>query len=237
MLNKSNRNCSDGQKIVYDTEQWVLLKCLRKKAVSLMSALADFHLHAVVHGSLARGDVRVDSDVDVFIPEVQNSFLVEAALEKANIPVNNRFVVQATPRYAMKAYIEIDEVATISFPLMSMRKVEREFYSFGGEINLVQLRANLRVAGIDKRLMLIEPDKSGHVENSIIGKEALAAKILGISIETVQDRVYTLRKRELIGRTGVFLKKELSSEETFELTLKRLSDLNPAIRRRIKKEN
>ncbi|MCL2288231.1 MAG: nucleotidyltransferase domain-containing protein [Candidatus Bathyarchaeota archaeon] len=232
---KHSRNSCDYQKIAYDSGQWDLLKNLRKKAVHIMSTLADFNLPSVVHGSLARGDIKIGSDIDIFIPEVQNSFIVETALEKAGISINNRFIVQATPTYAMKAHIEIDELSTVSFPLMNMRKVEREFYSFGGEINLVQLEANLRVAGIDKRLMLIEPNMSGHMECSIIGRETFAAKILGISVETVLNRVHTLTKRNTVGRTGVFLKKELTSEETFELTLKRLSDLNPAVRRRVKK--
>ncbi|MDR2699328.1 MAG: DNA polymerase subunit beta [Nitrososphaerota archaeon] len=230
----SSSGCGDYQ-VVYDSEHWMLLKNLREKAAFLLSALADFHLYAVVHGSLARGDVKASSDIDVFIPDVQNSFAIESALEKAGVTVSNRFVVQATPTYAMKANIDIDEVCNVSFPLMGMRKVEREFYSFGGEINLVQLGANLHVAGVDKRLMLIEPTLTGHVESSIIGREAFVAKVLGISVETVLDRVHALTRRDLVGRTGVFLKRELNSEETFELMLKRLADLNPAVRRRIKK--
>ncbi len=225
----------DYREIVYGSERWALLKGLREKAFAVMEALDAFHLQAVVHGSIARGDVKASSDVDVFIPEVQNSFLVETALEKAKIRVNARLVVQATPTYAMKAHIEIDEVSSVSFPLMAMRKVEREFYRFGGEVNLAQLRADVRVAGVDKRLMLIEPDAHGHVESSILGKEEFVAKVLGISAETVLDRVHALMKRDEVGRTGVFLKKELSADETFELALKRLSDLNPAVRRRMKK--
>lgn len=224
----------DYQEIVYGSERWALLKSLREKAATLMTALDSFHLQAVVHGSIARGDVKPSSDIDVFIADVQNSFIVETALEKAGIRINNRLVVQATPRYAMKAHIEIDEQTSVSFPLMGMRKVEREFYRFGGKINLNQLKTGVRVAGVDKRLMLIEPNLKGHVESSIVGKEAFVAKTLGISAETVLDRVHALTKRDLVGRTGVFLKKELSSDETFELALKRLSDLNPAVRRRLK---
>ena len=92
----------------------------------------------------------------------------------------------------MKAHIEVNEQITVSFPLMDMRRVEREFYRFGGEVNLNQLKADVRVAGVDKRLMLIEPTEKGHVESSIIGREESAAKILGISAETVLDRVHTL---------------------------------------------
>jgi predicted nucleotidyltransferase len=225
----------DYREIVYGSERWAFLKGYRQKAIKLMEALEAFHLQAVVHGSIARGDVNKNSDIDVFIPEIQSSFLVETALEKAGIRVNARLVVQATPTYAMKAHIEIDEQSSVSFPLMQMRKVEREFYQFGGEVNLSQLNANVRVAGVDKRLMLIEPDEKGHVESSIVGKEEFVAKTLGISVETVLDRVHALMKRDEVGRTGVFLKKELSADETFELALKHLSDLNPAVRRRMKK--
>jgi predicted nucleotidyltransferase len=221
------------QEIVYDTQHWQTFQGLREKAVFLMSALERFHLSAVVHGSVARGDVKADSDVDVFITGgVQNSFLVETALEQAGISVNSRFVVQATPLYAMKAHIEVDNVTCVSFPLMPMRRVEREFYMFGGEVSLVQLKAGLRVGGVDKQLMLIEPNAEGHVKSSIVDKEAVVAKFLGVSVETVLDRVRALTKRDLVGRTGVFLKKELMPQETFELALKRLSDFNPAVRRR-----
>ncbi len=222
------------KEVTYSSARWEQLKGLRGKAVWVMSALEAFHLQSLTHGSIARGDVKQGSDVDVFIPEVQNSFLVEAALEKAKIPINSRFIVQATPSYAMKAHIEIDEATTVSFPLMEMRRVEREFYRFGGEVNLKQLEANARVVGVDKRLMLIEPTENGHVESGVIGREESAAKILGVAAETVLDRVHALMKRDTVGRTGVFVKKELMQDETFELALKRVSELNPAVRRRMK---
>ncbi len=49
------------------------------------------------------------------------------------------------------------------------------------------------------------------MESSVIGREQFAAKILGISAETVLDRVHTLMKRDTVGRTGVFVKKELDA--------------------------
>ena len=223
------------KEVTYSSVRWQQLKALRDKAVWVMAALETFHLQSITHGSIARGDVNLGSDVDVFIPEVQNSFLVETALEKAKIPINTRLIVQATPSYAMKAHIEIDEKTTVSFPLMEMRRVEREFYRFGGEVNLTQLKADVRVAGVDKRLMLIEPTEKGHVESSVIGKEEFVAKILGVAAETVLDRVHALVKRDTVGRTGVFVKRELMQDETFELALKKLSELNPAVRRRMKK--
>lgn len=221
--------------INYNIQHWKRLSDYRKKAVQIITALQDCHLYAVTHGSIARGDITKKSDVDVFIPEVQSSFLVETALEKAQIPMNTRRIVQATPNYAMKAHIEIDETTTVTFPLMEMRRVEREFYRFGGEANLSQLKADVRVAGIDKRLMLIEPTEKGHVESSIVGREEAVAKILRISTETVLDRVHALTRRDMVGRTGVFVKRELTPEETFEFAMKKLAEANPAVRRRIKK--
>jgi predicted nucleotidyltransferase len=225
---------AETKTVTYSSQRWQQLAALRAKAVPVMAALESFHLQSVIHGSVARGDVKENSDVDVFIPEVQNSFLVETALEKAKIAVNSRLIVQATPTYAMKAHIEIDECTTVSFPLMEMRRVEREFYRFGGEVNLNQLKANLRVCGVDKRLMLIEPTEKGHVESSIVGKEEFVAGVLGVSAETVSDRVRALLKRDTVGRTGVFVKKELAPDETFELALKKLCEANAAVRRRLK---
>lgn len=225
---------SDYREVVYTEARWALLRELRAEAAKVMAALEAAHLASITHGSLARGDVKKGSDIDVFIPEVQNSFQVETALEKAAVPINLRFIIQATPNYAMKAHIEVDELVTVSFPLMQMRRVEREFYRFGGEANLSHLKADARVVGVDKRLMLIEPTVKGHVENSIIGREEAAAKLLGVSAETVLDRVHALLKRDNVGRTGVFVKRELEPDETFELALKKLSDLNPAVRRRMK---
>jgi predicted nucleotidyltransferase len=225
---------ADYKEVVYTSAHWALLGELRKKAMRIMTALEGFRLRALVHGSIARGDVNANSDVDVFVAEPQSSFLVETALERAGIPVNARLLIQATPNYAMKAYIELDAGSSISFPLMRMRRVEREFYKFGGEVNLNQLKTGARVAGADKRLMLIEPTAKGHAESSIIGREDAAAKSLGVSAETVLDRVHALLKRDEVGRTGVFIKRELAPDETFEMALKKLADENPAVRRRMK---
>ena len=224
----------DYTEVTYSSERWELLRMYREKAERLIASLERFHLDAIVHGSIARGDVDKHSDIDIFLPSIQSSFLVETALERANVPLNARMVVQATPTYAMKAYIEVDEAITISFPLMNMRMVEREFYRFSGEVSLQQLQRAVRVAGVDKRLMLIEPTEKGHVESGIAGREEQTAKTLGVAVETVRDRVRALSRRDAVGRTGVFIKKELAPDETFEMVLKRLAGENPAVRRKLK---
>ena len=226
---------AQSRKVIYTKKHWERLCLLQDKATVVMTALENSLLPCLVHGSIARGDVKDSSDVDLFIPEVSSSFQVENALEKSKIALRSRWIVQATPNYAMKAHIEIDECTTVTFPLMNMRRVEREFYRFGGEINFAQLEERQRVAGVDKRLMVIEPTEDGHVESSVIGKEESVAKVLGISAETVLDRVHALLKRDEMGRTGVFVKREVFPDETFELALKRLSESTAAIRRRMKK--
>jgi uncharacterized protein len=232
MAAKPNKR-AEYKEVVYNGARWALLGKLREKAMRVMAALEAFRLRTLVHGSIARGDVNRNSDVDVFVAGLPSSFLVETALERAHVPVNARFLVQATPNYAMKAHIEVDSKLSVSFPLMRMRRVEREFYRFGGEVNLQQLKTGVRVAGVDKRLMLVEPTVKGHVESSVVGCEESVAKRLGVSAETVLDRVHALLKRDEIGRTGVFVKRELVFGETFELALKRVADVNPAVRRRM----
>ena len=221
-------------KIIYDEKRWRLLNQLRAEAIELMDALNSMHIFSIVHGSIARGDVTEKSDIDIFIPDVIPSFLVETALERAGISISERIIIQATPTYSIKAYIGIDERRSVSFPLSKLRKTEREFYKFGGEATLEMLRRGVRVPGVDKRLMLIEPTEDGHIESSILGREGEVAKLLGISIETVLDRVRTLTRRDKVGRTGLFIERRLASNETFELVLKELAERNPAVRRRLR---
>ena len=225
---------NESLEIIYDDNHWKLLKRLRAEAIKLMSILNRLSIFSIVHGSIARGDVSEESDIDIFIPDVVSSFLVETALERARVPISKRLLIQATPTYSIKAYIEIDEKRSISFPLSKLRKTEREFYKFGGEATLEMLRKNVRVPGVDKRLMLIEPTPEGHVESSIVGREGEVAKLLGISMKTVLDRVRVLKRRDEVGRTGLFIERELSPHETFESVLKKLSERNPAVRRRLR---
>ncbi|MDH5495415.1 MAG: nucleotidyltransferase domain-containing protein [Candidatus Bathyarchaeota archaeon] len=220
--------------IYYDRQHWQQLKMLRSEAAKIMDALEKANLITITYGSIARGDVTAKSDVDIFLPNPPSSFTIEGTLERAGIQINRRLIVQATPYYAVKGYIEIGEQKGVSFPLVKMRRVERDFYRFGGEIALTTLEENKRVAGVDKRLMLIEPIERGHIESSIIGREEEIAKLLRISLETVLDRVRALLRRDKIGRTGVFIEKELAPDETFEMALKRLVETRPEVRRRLK---
>jgi predicted nucleotidyltransferase len=225
---------AESIEVVYNERRWVQLSQLRSRTVEVIQALEKSHLFSIVHGSIARGDVSARSDIDVFIHDPPSSFTIETALENAGLAINKRIIVQATPSYAVKGYIELEPRHMVSFPLMKMRPTEREFYRFGGEAALQILVDNVRVAGVDKRLMLIEPTSKGHEESTIVGKEETVAHPLHVSVDTVLDRVHALLRRDKIGRTGVFIERELNSDETFEMVLKQLADQNPAVRRRLK---
>jgi len=222
------------REVVYDSKHWELLSSLRQEASQIMEVLDRSHIDCIVHGSIARGDISERSDIDIFIPYVLPSFNVETALEVSGIQINRRILVQATPAYAVKAQIEIDPRRYLTFPVVKLRSIERDFYKFGGEIVLRMLRKEVRVRGVDKRLMLIEPTPRGHIESTIVGREGAVAHLLEVSPDIVLDRVRTLLRRDEMGRTGVFVQKELVPEETFEMALKKLADSNPAIRRRLK---
>ena len=217
----------------YDNEHWQQLAMLRSEAIKITGVLEKVNIATITHGSIARGDVTAKSDIDIFIPNPPSSFTIEITLERQGISINRRSIIQATPYYAVKGYIEIDEQKGVSFPLARMRRIERDFYRFGGETTLAMLKEDKRVIGVDKRLLLIEPTENGHVESSIVGREEEIAKLLGISLETVLDRVHALLRRDRTGRTGVFIDRELTSDETFELVLKKLADTKPEVRRRL----
>jgi predicted nucleotidyltransferase len=220
--------------IIYDNSRWKLLKQLRTKTIQIMETLDNCHLRSIVHGSIARGDVSETSDIDVFLPDPPSSFVIETVLERSGLQVCQRTIIQATPLYALKGYIGLDEQTSLSFPLVKLRPVEKDFYRFSGEATLSALKENKRVLGVDKRLMLIEPTKEGHIESALVGREEEVANLLGVSLNTVLDRVHALLRRDEIGRTGVFIEKQLTPNETFEQATKKLADQNPAVRRRTK---
>ncbi|UXD21262.1 DNA polymerase subunit beta [Ignicoccus pacificus DSM 13166] len=188
--------------IVYDKRRWEILKRKREKAISIMKKLAQFS--PVVHGSVARGDVNEESDIDIAITFPVSPLSVEVALGS----FSHGYIIQATPASTPKVYLALDykEEVMVSFPLAKLSPREFEFYAFGGQLDLNGLLQGKRVPGVDKRLFLILPRDEGHWEESIIGKEGEVAKLLGISQETVEERVRLLSRRREKGRTGVFIK-------------------------------
>ena len=221
------------RRVVYTREHWELLQRIRGEAIRILGLFTRHGINAFVHGSVARGDVTPSSDIDVIIPRPVPSYMVEYILESGGYTVYQKLIVMATPRNTPKAYLVLDpsERVNVSFPLAKLMPREIEFYWFGGALDYKGLIEGRRVPGVDKRLMLIEPVDEGHIESSVIGKEDYAARIIGISVDTVLERIRVLSRRDEVGRTGVFLKHIVPFDSSFEKELSRLASRNPWLRR------
>ena len=226
-LSRKPETLHEKRRVIYDEGHWEKLKALRRSATKVLSALGDAGLEAYAYGSVARGDVSESSDIDIVILDVVPSYRVELALGKGV----RRELVQATPSSVLKAHLHIDSETVVSFPIFKMMSREREFYRWGGMVNLQDVLSEQRRPGVDKRLILIEPKDSGHIEHGVIGYEWYAAKVLGVGPGIAQERVRVLKRRDSIGRTGVYRSHYLQDDETFEESAKKLTDSDPALRR------
>jgi uncharacterized protein len=230
---------SERVRVAYPTAQWTRLASLRERAAHIINALAGWSQIALTHGSVARGDVDDKSDVDVLIPSIANTQLVEAALENASFTIFSREIAQATPSHSPKAHLYLDpeQTTSVTVPLTPFRSLELEFYSFGGTVTLQQLQQNTRNPGCTKRLLLIEPIPEGHFESPIVGRESEVAKLLGVSTAIVMERVRVLTRRDTVGRTGMYLKIPVREGESFDEVLRDRSDSDPALRRTLRGRN
>lgn len=237
MVREKIRKVPEYREVIYTEEHWKLLSELRKEASKLLRVLYRKGLQAFVHGSIARGDVWRGSDIDIVILDTVPSYIIEYTLENGGYSIYARYIVVATPISTPKAYITLDneERKTISFPLYKLKTREYEFYRFGGLLDLEGLKRDLRVPGVDKRLVLIEPTPRGHLESPVIDYESVVASKLGISIETVVERVRVLSKRDEFGRTGVFIKYELAPHESFEEAIENIVKRNPLLRESLRR--
>ena len=220
--------------VVYSGRHWEMLGEQRARAISIMRPLHDSHIHCAVYGSIARGDTSEGSDIDVFIPTPPSPTMIEAVLESSGIRYRERQIIQATPSYAAKGYIIIDDLNGYSFPLVDMRSNEAEFTKFAGQASLIDLENKVRVPGVNKGLLLIEPTNTGHTETLVQGMEGIVARKLGVDIRIVNERVRALKRREKVGRTGVFIKRGLGPDESFSSVFQELIRSKPALRRRLR---
>ncbi len=227
---------ADIVEIVYDEERWRFFKELRTRALELMEVMVKQGFDPIVYGSVARGDVGKDSDVDVFVPHVVPSYKIELALREAKLEPMNREIVMATPWQLPKAHIYIEEDRLVTFPLVKPKRLEVEFYYFGGAASSEQVKRAVRVPGVDKRLMLIEPTPRGHIESPVMGKEAEAAKRVGVGLDIVRERVQVLTRRGDVGRTGIFIQRALMPNESFEEVFKRLVQSHSEMKVRLKEQ-
>jgi len=221
----------EPREIHYDEAHWDHLHHLRSKALGIMHKLESGGFKPLVYGSVARGDITKTSDIDIIILRPVSSYRIELVLDK---PLK-RELVQATPSMVLKGHIHLPEDIVVSFPLFKLMSREEEFYRWGGLLDSRGLKENTRVAGVDKRLVLIEPTDTGHIEHGVIDREQEVSKKLNVSLAIAQERVRVLTRRDSVGRTGVYLTRTLDSDENFEAVAKSLQDSDPALRRTIQR--
>jgi predicted nucleotidyltransferase len=217
--------------VVYEKSHWVRLENLRKRALEIINAFESIGIRSYAYGSVARGDVSKSSDIDIIVPYPVSSYKLEMVLGR----VLKRELVQATPSMVLKGHIILEKDAVVTFPLFKLMPREEEFYRWGGLVDRKDLEVKRRVNGVDKRLLLVEPTETGHKESGVIGYEHEVAKKLGVSIAIAQERVRVLTRRDDVGRTGVYLTRVLTDDESFEEVAKTLKDSDPALRRTIER--
>jgi len=205
--------------VYYSEEQWALLRCLRNRALFYMRLLSRYGLRSFVYGSVARGDVSEDSDVDIFV-EGGSVSLVESILPEEKIV--GKEVVKATPRHALRAVIELSGSVFVHVALESLSRSEEEFYRFAGRVYLEELEKGVRVPGVDKRFVLIVPMPWGHREIPVLGRESYVCKVLGVSLSTVLERRRVFEKRDEEGRSGLFFRRSIPPDVPVEDFLRRL---------------
>lgn len=221
----------DGREVVYDEARWELLESLRTRASALQRAIPT---RSMVYGSLARGDVHPASDIDVVVVDPLDSFQVELGVADA-FHITERRLTIASPGSVPKANIHLVDGATVSWPLLPPSEREEAFYAFGGWMDVASSGPRERAPGVSKRLLLIEPGDRGHVESSVVGAEVEVARRLDVPMEIVIERVRVLRRRDRIGRTGVFRSVALEEGQSFEQLLDRMADTTPAVRRQLRR--
>lgn len=228
---------SEKAHVVYSTSHWERLESLRNRATKVIYALASWSQTAITHGSVARGDVDDNSDVDVLIPSTANTQLVEAAIETSGFTITSREIAQATPSHSPKAHIflDLEQITSVTIPLTPFRSLESEFYAFGGTVTLRQIQEKTRSPGCTKNLLLIEPVADGHFESPVVGRESEVARLLGVSVAIVNERSRVLTRRDTIGRTGIYLRIPVRDGESFEEVLRSKTDSDPAVRRTLRK--
>ena len=219
--------------VKYSENHLKLLQQKRERSKTLLEMFVKEGLNPFIYGSIARGDIHNDSDIDMVLIQSIAPYQIEIILEKNGFNNYFREIIMATPADTLKLYIYLNELESITIPLSKFNKKSSEFYDFGGKINLNQVINSIRVPGINKRLVLIQPTSDGHEEYSIIGNENLAAKQLNVSINLINERRRVLLRREKFGKTGVFLKRSIGVGETTELVLKKLSNKNTIVRKKL----
>jgi len=115
------------RRVVYYTEdRWRIFKEKRIEAYKLLKILKNYQ--PIIYGSIARGDVNKDSDIDIVLLNTTSYSIVRYVLESEGYKIFNVELVQATPKTTPKLYIYLDEFEeqVITIPLKKLSRIESE---------------------------------------------------------------------------------------------------------------
>lgn len=229
---------SYAKEVIYSDDHWLILEAKRLKGLNIIRTLGGCgYASAILHGSIARGDITRNSDIDVALLYPYPVSMVKLCLEDKGYKAYDIRIVQPTPRHTPKVYIYLDpfEEQTVSIPLAELEPLEIEYYKFSGFITEEEILIKRRVKGVNKKLMLIIPTEKGHFEIPAVGNEGYVSRTLGVSIDVVRDRIEALMRRVEEGRTGLFVSLPVPIFEEVETYIKKLCQENVAFRRAVTK--
>ncbi|MEZ0345949.1 MAG: DNA polymerase subunit beta [Infirmifilum sp.] len=230
MRNLHPVKAKDKTPVVYAEWRWRLLESLRERGLQLLQALESLEQQPLIIGSVARGDVSPSSDVDVYLLGYIPSWRVALCLENAGFEVKVYKIVQATPQTALRFIAVLDEKVEVSVPISKLKRTEEEFPRYAGAVSTREILEKIRVRGVNKRLLFIEPTSYGHDEWSVMGRENEVAELLGVSLQTVLEREAMRSKRAREGKTGFYFYAEVPGEESPEDFICQAARRNPSIR-------
>ncbi|MEM2636871.1 MAG: nucleotidyltransferase domain-containing protein [Candidatus Korarchaeota archaeon] len=213
------------REIVYSKEHWKLLFSLREIAKSVMKKLENNKLRPCLIGSVARGDINEKSDIDIFVDHPVDEVLMKDILNPIELEL-----VQGTRLLTPRIVYHLDERTKVTVPICRFSRNEIDFLRYAGSLQLDGLTEGKRVPGVNKSLLLIQPTSDGHTEESIIGKENDVAKLLGINVDTIRERIAVLIQRAEKGRSGVLLR--IFMPPTESATMRYIEEIkkNPLLR-------
>ncbi|MEM4766940.1 MAG: nucleotidyltransferase domain-containing protein, partial [Ignisphaera sp.] len=88
------------REVHYDRRRWNVFMEKRRKALKILLDLKSCGiLEAFAHGSIARGDVDEDSDVDISLLNSYPSSILRYCLERNGYNVYSLSILQATPKH------------------------------------------------------------------------------------------------------------------------------------------
>ena len=224
------------REVIYSDEHWALLNRKRAEGLKIIDTLIRCGFsNPILHGSVARGDVSENSDVDVSLLCPYSVGMIKLCLERNGYTIYDIKIVQPTPKHTPKVYIYLDpmEKHSVSIPLAELNYIELEYYKFSGFITKEDISRGKRVRGVNKRLLLIIPTERGHIEMPVIGNEGYVSRELGVPIEVVKDRIEALTRRAEEGHTGLFIEKSVPVFMEFEQFIEKLCRENSAFRKAV----